>query len=197
MRSTYVASSMEEARRDAEEGIMSAFIFNDPFRGRQVFTNPGEVLAPEVELDWDFLEPRTLLVGSPENVVERVQELQEVCNLDYLLVEVHPHGASAEQVAEEPGDICRQGYAAIRRRGVKGSRGTAYSQARPAFGGMTVCGVVVAARKGDPHPNLLPSDGRRDNQVARLFSYQPLMPVWGPMGVLVCGCRRPEGGPSS
>ena len=43
MRSTCVASSMEEARRDAEEGIMSAFIFNDPFRGRQVFTNPNEV----------------------------------------------------------------------------------------------------------------------------------------------------------
>ena len=87
MRSTYVASSMEEARRDAEEGIMSAFIFNDPFRGRQVFTNPGEELDPDVNLDWDFLEPRTLLVGSPENVVERLQELQEVCNLDYLLVE--------------------------------------------------------------------------------------------------------------
>ena len=66
---------------------MSAFIFNDPFRGRQVFTNPDEVLADEVQLDWDFLEPRTLLVGSPENVVERIQELQEVCNLDYLLVE--------------------------------------------------------------------------------------------------------------
>ena len=46
MRSTYVADSMEEARRDAEEGIMSAFIFNDPFRGRQVFTNPGEVSGP-------------------------------------------------------------------------------------------------------------------------------------------------------
>ena len=43
MRSTCVASSMVEARRDAEEGIMSAFIFNDPFRGRQVFTNPNEV----------------------------------------------------------------------------------------------------------------------------------------------------------
>ncbi len=87
MRSTYVASSMEEARRDAEEGIMSAFIFNDPFRGRQVFTNPDEVLDDDVQLDWDFLEPRTLLVGSPENVVERIHELQEVCNLDYLLVE--------------------------------------------------------------------------------------------------------------
>ncbi len=86
MRSTYVASSMEEARRDAEEAVMSAFIFNDPFRGRQVFTNPGEELDPDVKLDWDFLEPRTLLVGSPDHVVERIQELQEVCNLDYLLI---------------------------------------------------------------------------------------------------------------
>ncbi len=91
MRSTYVASSMEEARRDAEAGIMSAYIFNDPFRGRQVFTNPDEELASDVSLDWDFLEPRTLLVGSPDNVAEKVQELREVCNLGYLLVEfTHP-----------------------------------------------------------------------------------------------------------
>ena len=87
MRSTYVASSMEQARREAEEASMWAFIFNDPFRGRQVFTNPGEILDPDVKLDWDFLEPRTLLVGSPENVVEKIQELREICNLDYLLVE--------------------------------------------------------------------------------------------------------------
>ena len=44
-------------------------------------------MDPDVNLDWDFLESRTLLVGSPENVVEKVQELREVCNLDYLLVE--------------------------------------------------------------------------------------------------------------
>ena len=87
MRSTYVASSMEQARRDAEAGIMSSFAFNDPFRGRQVFTNPDEVLDPGVKLDWDFLEPRTLLVGSPEQVVEKIHELQEVCHLDYLLIE--------------------------------------------------------------------------------------------------------------
>ena len=92
MRSTYVASSMEEARREAEEGIMSAFIFNDPFRGRQVFTNPGETLDSDVKLDWDFLEPRTLLVGSPENVIEKIEELREVCSLDYLLVEFTHHG---------------------------------------------------------------------------------------------------------
>ena len=87
MRSTYVAPTMEQARREAEAGIMSAFIFNDPFRGRQVFTNPGEQLDDAVKLDWDFLEPRTLLVGPPDHVVERIQELREVCNLDYLLVE--------------------------------------------------------------------------------------------------------------
>ena len=91
MRSTYVASSMEEARRDAEAAIMSSFTYNDPFRGRQVFTNPGEELDPGTKLDWDFLEPRTLLVGSPDHVVEKVQELRETCNLQYLMVEfTHP-----------------------------------------------------------------------------------------------------------
>ena len=87
MRSTYVASSMEEARREAEAGIMSGFIFNDPFRGRQVFTNPGEELNDDVRLDWDFLEPRTLLVGSPDHVAEKIQELREVFSLECLLVE--------------------------------------------------------------------------------------------------------------
>ena len=77
---------------------MSAFIFNDPFRGRQVFTNPDEELDPDVKLDWDFLEPRTLLVGSPDHVVERIQELQEVCNLDYLLVEFAHSGLSQRQI---------------------------------------------------------------------------------------------------
>ena len=94
MRTTYVSSSMEQARRESEAGVMSGFIYNDPFRGRFVFTNPGEELDPETKLDWDFLEPRTLLVGSPENVIEKVHELQEVCNLDYLLVAYSHSGIS-------------------------------------------------------------------------------------------------------
>ena len=36
---------------------------------------------------WDFLESRTLLVGSSDNVIEKIQELREVFNLDYFLVE--------------------------------------------------------------------------------------------------------------
>ena len=77
-------------RREAEAPILSAFIYNDPFRGREVFTNPGEELQPGAKLDWEFLEPRNLLVGPPEHVAERVQELAEVCGLETLLVE-HAH----------------------------------------------------------------------------------------------------------
>lgn len=98
MRSTYVASSMAEARRDAEAAIMSAFIFNDPFRARQVFTNPGEELNPDTKLDWDFLEPRTLLVGSPDHIAEKIHKLREVCNLNCLLVEFAHSGLSQRQI---------------------------------------------------------------------------------------------------
>ena len=86
LRHTYLAPTMEAARREAEEGVLSAFVYNDPFRGREVFTNPGEELRPGTKLDWEFLEPRSLLVGSPEHVVERVHELVEVCGLEYLLL---------------------------------------------------------------------------------------------------------------
>ena len=86
LRHGYLAPTAEAARREAGEAVLSAFIYNDPFRGRDVFTNPGEELAPGTRLDWEFLEPRNLLVGSPEHVAERVHELVEVCGLEYLLL---------------------------------------------------------------------------------------------------------------
>ena len=86
LRNTYVAGSMEEAKRDAEEGILSIFQYNDPYRGTQVFLNPGEEVDPDTKLSWDFLEPRALLVGSPEHIIERLEEHQEICGLDEILV---------------------------------------------------------------------------------------------------------------
>jgi alkanesulfonate monooxygenase SsuD/methylene tetrahydromethanopterin reductase-like flavin-dependent oxidoreductase (luciferase family) len=86
LRNTYVAGSMEEAKRDAEEGILSIFQYNDPYRGTQVFLNPGEKADPDTKLSWDFLEPRALLVGSPEHIIERLEEHQEICGLDEILV---------------------------------------------------------------------------------------------------------------
>ena len=74
MRTTYVSDSMEQARREGEAGVMSGFIYNDPFRGREVFADPGEELDPDTKMSWEFLEPRSLLVGSPENVIEKIHE---------------------------------------------------------------------------------------------------------------------------
>jgi hypothetical protein len=75
----------DECRQDGRLGL-----YNDPFRGREVFTNPGEELRPGATLDWDFLEPRCILAGPPTHVAERVRELAEVCGLETLLVE-HAH----------------------------------------------------------------------------------------------------------
>ncbi len=86
MRNTYVAPTMEEAKRVAEEGIMSTFTYNDPFRGMQVFMNPGEELTPDMKLDWDFLEPRALLVGPPDHVIERIEETRDITGVDHILI---------------------------------------------------------------------------------------------------------------
>ena len=86
MRGTYVAGSMEEARRDAEAGMMSIFAHNQSMRGMQIFLNPGEKVGSDTKLDWDFLEPRSLLVGSPSHVIERLEEHREVCRPEEILV---------------------------------------------------------------------------------------------------------------
>ena len=113
LRNLYVAPTMEAARREAEAPILSAFIYNDPFRGREVFTNPGEELPPGTTLDWEFLEPRNLLVGPPEHVAERVQELAEVCGLESLLVEhAHPGDPPAADPAQ-PRAVCDEGHARL------------------------------------------------------------------------------------
>ena len=94
LRNTYVAGSMEEARRDAEAGIMSIFSYNDPFRGTQVFMNPGEEPDADTKLSWEFLEPRALLVGTPEHVIERLEEHRELCGLDEILIAYDHTGVS-------------------------------------------------------------------------------------------------------
>ena len=97
LRNTYVAGSMEEAKRDAEAGIMSIFQYNDPYRGTQVFMNPGEEPRPDMKLSWDFLEPRALLVGSPAHIIERLEEHQEICNLDEILIGYHHVGVEQKK----------------------------------------------------------------------------------------------------
>lgn len=85
MRTTYVAPTMEEARRDAERGALMTFGWSQYRRPLHAFMNPGEELTPDMKLDWDFLEKRSLLVGTPEYVTEKIQELKELLNLDYFM----------------------------------------------------------------------------------------------------------------
>jgi alkanesulfonate monooxygenase SsuD/methylene tetrahydromethanopterin reductase-like flavin-dependent oxidoreductase (luciferase family) len=91
MRHVCVASTSQEARQIAERGVMFSFTYNDPFRGLQVFMNPGEQVRPDMKIDWDFLASRNLLVGSPAEVADKIHELQEVCGLEYLVIN-HGHG---------------------------------------------------------------------------------------------------------
>ena len=86
MRATYIADSMEQARRDAEGGIMAPYAHNQSMRVMQIFLDPGEEVGSGTELDWDFLEPRNLLVGTPAHVVERLEEHREICNLEEILI---------------------------------------------------------------------------------------------------------------
>ena len=97
LRNTYVADSMEQAKREAEAGIMSIFQYNDPYRGTQVFMNPGEKPEPGMKLSWDFLEPRALLVGSPAHIIERLEEQEEICPLDEYVIGYAHNGVSQKQ----------------------------------------------------------------------------------------------------
>ena len=65
---------------------MSIFAHNQSMRGMQIFLEPGEVIDAGTRLDWDFLEPRSLLVGTPAHVIERLEEHREVCNPEEILV---------------------------------------------------------------------------------------------------------------
>ncbi|MFQ5933577.1 MAG: LLM class flavin-dependent oxidoreductase, partial [Dehalococcoidia bacterium] len=85
MRTTYVAPTMEEARRDAERGVIQTFGWTQARRPLDNFMDPGEEVTPEMKLDWDLLFHRNLLIGSPEYVVEKIQELQEIVGVKYLL----------------------------------------------------------------------------------------------------------------
>ena len=85
MRNTYVAPTMEEARRDAEAGVLMTFRWTQARRPLKNFMDPGEEIQPGMELDWDLLFNRNLLVGSPEYVSEKIHEMREQIGLQYLM----------------------------------------------------------------------------------------------------------------
>jgi alkanesulfonate monooxygenase SsuD/methylene tetrahydromethanopterin reductase-like flavin-dependent oxidoreductase (luciferase family) len=89
LRTCYVAETMEEARKLAEEPI--EFLYRNyvgGYRGRNIYADPGETLSEADELaSWfDFLWDRDhLLVGTPEIVAEKIVKLKATTGMDHLL----------------------------------------------------------------------------------------------------------------
>lgn len=98
VRDCYVAETMEEARRDAEEAVLHTYRWICHWRGLGNLLDPGEELKPGTELSYDFLHPRNLLFGTPDYVAEKIQELKEELNLKNLLLWTNHGSLSHEKI---------------------------------------------------------------------------------------------------
>ena len=94
LRNIYVAPTMEEARRDYEPAVIGETRYRaaDPWRALQAYRNPGEELAPGTELDWDFLQNRSIIAGSPDHVAEQLAELESTTGVQTVLASVGTRG---------------------------------------------------------------------------------------------------------
>ena len=91
MRDFFVANSMEEAKRLAGEYVMKSLNWSN-WRGPSIYLAPGEVLSADQEaalkkeLPYDWVHPRCLLFGTPEYIVDRLEELREELNIELVLL---------------------------------------------------------------------------------------------------------------
>lgn len=100
LRNVFVAPTMEEARKIYAPVLsqMMRYRAADPWRALQAFLNPGEKATPDMKLDWDFLWNRVLVAGSPENVIEQIQELEEITGIGTILASTAHEGLAQAQV---------------------------------------------------------------------------------------------------
>ena len=90
VRDMFVADTMEEAKEKAGEHMVNYMRWVCHWRGLGNHMDPGEEL-PETKhkldlLNYDFLHKRNLLFGTPEYVVNKINELKSELNLQNLQV---------------------------------------------------------------------------------------------------------------
>ena len=90
VRDMFIANTMEEAEKLAGEHIVNYMRWVCHWRGLGNHMDPGEIL-PETDhkldlLNYDFLHKRNLLFGTPEYVVNKINELKSELNLQNLQV---------------------------------------------------------------------------------------------------------------
>jgi alkanesulfonate monooxygenase SsuD/methylene tetrahydromethanopterin reductase-like flavin-dependent oxidoreductase (luciferase family) len=86
----FVTETMEEAEKLAGEHIINYMKWVCHWRGLGNHMDPGEEL-PETKhkldlLNYDFLHKRNLLFGTPEYVINKINELKSELNLQNLQV---------------------------------------------------------------------------------------------------------------
>ena len=90
VRDMFIADTMEEAEKLAGEHIVNYMRWVCHWRGLGNHMDPGEIL-PETDhkldlLNYEFLHKRNLLFGTPEYVVNKINELKSELNLQNLQV---------------------------------------------------------------------------------------------------------------
>jgi len=90
VRDLFVADTMEKAKELAGEQMVDYMRWVCHWRGLGSHMDPGEELpTTKGKLDllsYDFLHKRNMLFGTPEYVIEKIEELQSELNLQYLQV---------------------------------------------------------------------------------------------------------------
>lgn len=90
VRDTFVADSEAEARRIAGDACMQSLNFAN-WRGPRIYLDPGETLDAETEaslrkqLTYDFVAPRALLFGSPDEVADKLLHLHAETNIEQVI----------------------------------------------------------------------------------------------------------------
>jgi len=91
MRDFFVADTMVEAKRLASEYVMKSLNWSN-WRGPSIYLAPGETLSPaeesalKKELTYDWVHPRCLLFGTPDYIVDKLEELREELNVELVLL---------------------------------------------------------------------------------------------------------------
>ncbi|ALE07240.1 luciferase [Arthrobacter sp. ERGS1:01] len=91
VRDLYVADTMEQAREEFEEAVMNSYKWITHWRGLGNMMEDGEELTAAHKLDFDFLMDRNMLVGTPDFVAEKIEELRREVGLEHMMLwTTHP-----------------------------------------------------------------------------------------------------------
>jgi len=99
LRLVYVAPSYEEAKRDADQFFTPHYQEACKTRPASYWSDGSESEARNVDLDWEFLRDQLLiLAGSPEQVVEQIQQLKDISGTDYIILWTEARGMSHKKI---------------------------------------------------------------------------------------------------